>query len=281
MLAIEHVTKKYGKREALHGVSAQLECGVYGLLGANGSGKTTLLRCICGLFTLNEGMIRYKGESVDQSKQFRRDLGYLPQSFGMFYELTLFEMLDYFCAIKKVLPGNKRSEIDRVLRQVNLTDQKHMRVSSLSGGMIRRAGIAQALLGDPKIIIMDEPTSGLDPEERARFKSVIVDRKPDQLILISTHIVEDVEASCDRVLVIHEGRFLFEGPCSDLKKVAMNKVTLVEQINMDKIEGNPFVLKKIDTDKGTYCRVLTQDNHGLESVTPTLEDGYMCLIKGI
>lgn len=281
MLTIEHVTKRYGQKVALHGVSAQLNSGVYGLLGANGSGKTTLLRCICGLFACDEGHIMYQGERIDRSGRFRRELGYLPQSFGMFQELTLYEMLDYFCAIKKISPSNKQIEIDRVLSQVNLSSLKKNRISSLSGGMIRRAGIAQALLGKPKVIIMDEPTSGLDPEERARFKNVIVERNPDQLILISTHIVEDIDASCDRVLVIHEGRFLFAGPCSELKKIAQNKVYLMHESETDSISGNNFILKKTETHNGVICRVLATESQKFESELPSLEDGYMCLIKGL
>jgi ABC-2 type transport system ATP-binding protein len=281
MLTIEHVVKRYGKKEALHGVSAQLGRGVYGLLGANGSGKTTLLRCICGLFAFDEGKIMYQGERIDRSVRFRRELGYLPQSFGMFQELTLHEMLDYFCAMKKISSQNKHMEIDRVLCQVNLTSHKNARVSSLSGGMIRRAGIAQALLGNPQVIIMDEPTSGLDPEERARFKSVIVERNPDQLILISTHIVEDIDASCDRVLVIHEGRFLFKGTCPELKKIALNKVYQIKQSDVDNILGDMYIFKKTETQNGVYCRVLASENQEIESEAPTLEDGYMCLIKGL
>lgn len=281
MLTIEHVVKKYGKKEALHRVSAELEYGVYGLLGANGSGKTTLLRCICGLFALNEGTIKYRGVPIGLSARFHRELGYLPQTFGMFHELSLFEMMEYFCAMKRIPSERTVSEIDHVLHLVNLSDQRNKRISSLSGGMIRRAGIAQALLGDPKIIIMDEPTSGLDPEERARFKSVIVDKQSDQIILISTHIVEDIETSCDYVLVIHEGYFLFNGTCTELKKAAEKKVYLVPQVDVPKLSGKFFVLKKLEKGNGVFCRVLSSENRNFQPEIPTLEDGYICLIKGI
>lgn len=199
MLTIDHVYKKFGKKEVLSDVCLQLEKGCYGLLGPNGAGKTTLLRMILNLYPVKKGSIHF--ESSNQ-------VGYLPQKFGAFRELTVYDILYYFAALKKIPKERREEEIDRVLSMVNLSDRKQDRMSHLSGGMQRRVGIAQAILGDPDILIFDEPTAGLDPEERVRFKKLIQRIMEEKTILISTHIVEDVESLCGHVIIMNRGRVL-------------------------------------------------------------------------
>ena len=281
MLEVKGVSKRFGRKQALRDVNFRLEEQVYGLLGANGAGKTTLIRCLCGLYRPNGGEVTYEGQPIGKSMAFIQALGYLPQSFGMFRELTLYEMMDYFCALKSIAPRERKGIIDKALEMVNLADRSHTRIAALSGGMMRRAGIAQTLLGDTKVLLYDEPTAGLDPEERARFKTVIAQIKTGRTILISTHIVEDIEASCEQVIVLHEGKILFQGSCQVLRSQAEGHVYLIQEDQVQRVQGEAFVLKTVETDEGVRCRVLSQQAQDLSPQHPTLEDGYMCKVKGL
>ena len=200
MLILENVSKKFRKREALKDVTLRMEEGCYGLLGPNGAGKTTLLRCVLGLYPVSSGRISFDGKPGE--------IGYLPQKFGMFQELTAYDMLYYFAAVKKIPSHLRKEEIEKALKLVNLEDRYGEKVGKLSGGMQRRIGIAQALLGNPKLIFLDEPTTGLDPEERMRFRDIMNEIREGRTILLSTHIVEDVEYVCDRVIIMNHGRIL-------------------------------------------------------------------------
>lgn len=198
MFQVKHVNKNFGKRKVLDDICLELENRCYGLLGPNGAGKTTLLRCILKLYPLKEGQICTDNKNI----------GYLPQKFGVFHELSVYDILYYFSTLKKVPKEERDGEIDRVLSLVNLEDRKKERMSRLSGGMLRRVGIAQTILGDPEILFFDEPTVGLDPEERARFKRLVKKIMEGKIVIISTHIVEDVESLCDRVIIMNEGKIL-------------------------------------------------------------------------
>lgn len=199
MLTINHVYKKFGKKEVLSDICLQLDEGCYGLLGPNGAGKTTLLRMILELYPVRKGSIHLDSPG---------GVGYLPQKFGALRELTVHDILLYFASLKKIPRTDQEAEIDRVLNLVNLSDRKKDRMSRLSGGMQRRVGIAQAVLGDPGILIFDEPTAGLDPEERVRFKKLIQQVMEKKTVLISTHIVADVESLCDHVIIMNRGRVI-------------------------------------------------------------------------
>lgn len=281
MIAVENLSKYFHKTQILHSINLRLESKVYGLLGPNGAGKTTLLRCLAGLYEPQQGVVTYKNESITMSKRYRRELGYLPQEFGLFHELTLYEMMDYICSLKSIARSQCDSEISRALKSVNLEDRARDRIKSLSGGMVRRAGIAQAILGDTKVLLFDEPTVGLDPGERARFKNIVSELKKDKVILISTHIVEDVDACCSSVVVIDEGRILFNGTCEELKQVAINRVYLVSEADSQCIAGESFTLKITETEGQVYHRILAKNTQHHQSERPTLEDGYMCLVKGL
>lgn len=277
MLSITGLRKKLGRREILKGIDAELEAGVVGLLGANGAGKTTIIRCLTGIYDLDAGTVAYEGEDIQRSKTYRPNLGYLPQAFGMFRELTVYEMMDYFCALKKVPKEKRPAMIEDCLQKVNLEDRIRSRVSTLSGGMVRRVGIAQSLLGDARVIIMDEPTSGLDPQERARFKNMVARMKgQDKLALISTHIVEDVESLCDRVLVMHEGQVLFNGDCEALAARAQGLVYSVPNRAIPQIKGEYYEAQVTQAGSRVICR----EPQGFEMMEPSLEDGYMAVMKG-
>ena len=282
MLTVNNLSKSYGRKKVLHSIDLEFDKQVYGLLGANGAGKTTLIRCMAGLYEPQQGQILYHNQPIQKSAPFLHDLGYLPQAFGMFQELTLYEMMEYICCLKKIDKSRYGNEIEQALSSVNLEDKKHDRIKTLSGGMIRRAGIAQAIIGFSKVIFLDEPTAGLDPGERARFKNMINTIKKDRTILISTHIVEDVDACCQSVIVIEAGRVLFQGSCDQLKQAAAQKVYHVKTEDSDKIYGEKLILKINEVNREIYHRVLAKEKQNYpHEENPTLEDGYMCLVKGI
>ena len=269
-LTLEDVTKRFKKRVAVDRFSMEFQPGVYGLLGPNGAGKTTLLRCICGLYRLNGGSIQ-GGESP----------GYLPQSFGMFRELTLTQMMEYLATLKGLPKGEQEEEIRRVLDLVNLSDRAGSRVKALSGGMVRRAGIAQALLGDPEVLLFDEPTAGLDPEERMRFQNVVAARRRKGVTLISTHIVGDVEALCGTILILHQGKLAAAGTAQEIAQVAQGKVYAVPGERESELRGSFFVKSRGEENGASILRVLSQEPQPGEPLAPTMEDGYLCAIKGL
>lgn len=213
MLELRNVSMRFGKNTALDEVDLHLEDGVYGLLGPNGAGKTTLMRCIAGILHPTHGKI----SGAD-------NIGYLPQKFGMFKELTVLETMEYFAALKNIPRSQYRICAMECLEQVHLAERAKDKVASLSGGMVRRLGIAQTLLGSPSLIMVDEPTAGLDPEERLRFKNLISGIRTNRIILISTHIVEDVESVCDHIVILHKGRILVQSTAEDIRKKAEGKV---------------------------------------------------------
>ncbi len=281
MLTLKNLSKRFKSKEVLHSINLRLDTKVYGLLGANGAGKTTLMRCMAGLYEPQQGEILYNDEPLHKSKSFRQDLGYLPQAFGMFQELTLYEMMDYICSLKNIAKSKCAFEITQALTSVNLENKAGDRIKTLSGGMLRRAGIAQAILGGTKLILLDEPTAGLDPGERARFKNAVSELKKDRMILMSTHIVEDIDACCDSVIVIDSGNVLFYGSCEELRNIAIDKVYIVKSADSDSIDGDKFILKINELEGEIYHRVLARGKQDYQSEKPTLEDGYMCLVKGL
>ena len=207
MLKIESVSKKFGKKEALSDVDLELEAGIYGLLGDNGAGKSTLMRLLVGVDTPTSGRILYEGEEISQLKEkYRGLLGYMPQEFAVFPGFTAGEFLTYMGALKGLSKRELKEKIPRVLAFVNLQDVKDKKVSTFSGGMKRRVGIAQALLNDPKILILDEPTAGLDPGERIRFSNILSNMSKDKIILFSTHIISDIEAITKNIIILNDGK---------------------------------------------------------------------------
>ena len=232
MLKVKNLTKGFRHKKIFEDLSFELDDGIYGFLGPNGAGKTTLIRCICGIYKLKEDVITYDDMKVG-SKGYIRELGYLPQHFGLFKDMKVRAALEYMAALKHIKANDMTAEIKRALECVNLYDRIDSKVGSLSGGMLRRVGIAQALLGDPKLLILDEPTAGLDPEERIRFKKIIAGIAKDKTVIISTHICSDIEALCDKVIVCDHGHFLYNGSVEGLEKIGRgyeaDSATLLER----------------------------------------------------
>ena len=214
-LVLNRISKKYQSRTVVDGINVTLTPGVTGLLGANGAGKTTLMRMICGILKPTSGAIRL--DKADVSDEIYRDvLGYLPQDFGYYPSFTGRDFLMYMAALKGLEKSAAKRKCDELLSVVNLEDAANKKIKSYSGGMKQRLGIAQALLNDPKLIVLDEPTAGLDPKERVRFRNMISRLGNDAIVLLSTHIVSDVSQIADRILMIDSGKLIWGGERQDI-----------------------------------------------------------------
>lgn len=228
-LSIDRLTKHYGSKIAVDCVSAVLRPGVYGLLGENGAGKTTLMRMICSILETTSGEVFFDGKNViDMGADYRNILGYLPQEFGYYPNYTATEFLRYMSALKGI-PRKKAVKRSKELLEITGLEQvAAKKIKTFSGGMKQRLGIAQALLNYPKILILDEPTAGLDPKERVRFRNLIADYAGDRIVLLSTHIVSDIEAIADHVFIMKKGSFVTQGSVPELVEQAQGKVWELE-----------------------------------------------------
>ena len=216
-LKLTELTKTFGSVNAVDHVSYTLGRGVYGLLGVNGAGKTTLMRMLTTLVKPTCGAITLDGRDIFAlDRSYRNLLGYLPQEFGVYPEFTVQDYLLYIASIKGLRPAAAKERVKALLQQVGLTKARNKKMKALSGGMKRRAGIAQAMLNDPKILILDEPTAGLDPNERIRFRNLISELASDRIVLLSTHIVSDIESIADEILLMKDGKITTSGTAEDL-----------------------------------------------------------------
>ena len=213
-LSIDRLTKQYQNNIAVDRISLQLNTGIYGLLGANGAGKTTLMRMVCGILKPTSGTITFDGIDVSEER-YRSMLGYLPQDFGYYPEFTGEDFLLYMAALKGLRKPQARRKTVELLKLVSLHDVAKKKIKTYSGGMKQRLGIAQALLNQPKILVLDEPTAGLDPKERVRFRDLIKDLGKDSIVLLSTHIVSDIEHIADDILMMKSGQLIYQGKWTD------------------------------------------------------------------
>ena len=217
-LCIDRLTKQYENKIAVDRVSLQLTNGVYGLLGANGAGKTTFMRMLCGILKPTGGTVTFDGLDVS-SEEYRAELGYLPQDFGYYPDFSGWDFLMYMASLKGLTKLEAKRKAKELLELVSLSDVGKKKIANYSGGMKQRLGIAQALLNDPKIIILDEPTAGLDPKERVRFRNLIKDLGKDSIVLLSTHIVSDVEHIADTVLMMKAGQIIYNGSADEIENL--------------------------------------------------------------
>ena len=214
-LCIDRLTKQYENKIAVDRVSLQLTNGVYGLLGANGAGKTTFMRMLCGILKPTSGTVTFDGMDVS-SEEYRAELGYLPQDFGYYPDFNGMDFLLYMASLKGLTKTEAKRKSKKLLELVSLSDVAKKKIATYSGGMKQRLGIAQALLNDPKIIILDEPTAGLDPKERVRFRNLIQELGTESIVLLSTHIVSDIEHIADTVLMMKAGQIVFNGSADEI-----------------------------------------------------------------
>ncbi|MGL5152262.1 MAG: ATP-binding cassette domain-containing protein [Clostridium sp.] len=275
MLEISRLKKKYKEFQALDGIDIKIEAGVFGLLGPNGAGKTTLMKCIATLITDFSGEIKYGDISwkKGQENNVKKLIGYLPQNFTFYNNITVFEALEHIQTLKTGKSDYK--ELDNILEKVNLINYKNNRIKSLSGGMLRRVGIAQAIIGNPKILIIDEPTAGLDPLERVRFRSLIYSLSKENIVIISTHIVEDLESISKTIAFINNGKIVYHNSNEEIIKLMRNKVCELEVDNKDLnqiiLDKNIIAIKSYG--EKSIIRFLAKGND-INFVEPTIEDAY-------
>lgn len=284
-IEIKGVDKFYGRKQALHHIDLTIGQGMFGLLGRNGAGKTTLMKMLASLHQKQDGSITVCGVPISHAREIRSMTGYLPQDFSMYPMMTVEESLDYLGILSGMDSSQRRKRIDVLLRRVNLTDHRRKKVKALSGGMKRRLGIAQALLHDPKVLIVDEPTAGLDPEERIRFRNLLCEVAEERIVILSTHIVGDIEATCEHIAIMNDGMILWQGTVSELLRSAANKVFTVNvpkkylsQIKQDYIVTGMLVQSEYVT-----VRLISEAYPALQGIAaaePNLEDAYMyCLVS--
>lgn len=242
-LEIKNITKRYKTKTAVDHVSLLLNQGVYGLLGANGAGKTTLMRMICGVLRNEEGEILWDGENIERMDERYRDLlGYLPQDFGYYPNFTVMEFMLYIASLKGITGAYAKLKSKVLLQMVGLEKNGRTKIKALSGGMKQRLGIAQCLLNDPKILVLDEPTAGLDPKERVRFRNMIARLGKDRIVLLSTHIVSDVEEIADWIFIMKEGRIVEQGTVEHLKEESLGDTS----VNLEKVYLHYFGEEDLD-----------------------------------
>ena len=281
MIKTEALTKHYGNVQALKEVDLEIGTEVFGLLGPNGAGKTTFIRIIATLLPPTSGRATvFDYDVVHQRIPIRKMLGYLPQEFGAYPKLTGREYLEYIACLKGI--RRPKEQIDALLSQFGLTQVARRRVTSYSGGMLRRLGIAQALLGNPKVLLVDEPTGGLDPEERVKFREFLMGLRGDRVVVLSTHLVEDVAMACDHLAVLHQGQIKFHGTPWELIQAFQGKVYEIEVPETEVKEKLAALGERVLTtqrrDANRAVRVLGEVEGG-RPITPSLEDAYLALLR--
>jgi len=283
-LDIEHVSKVYRRdTTAVSDVTVSLGPGVLGLLGPNGAGKSSLMRILATVSRPTEGRVTWDGtDIVAHPDALRRVLGYLPQDFGVYPHLTAREFLSYLAAVKGIAARPARKRIDELLEAVQLTEAGTRKLGHYSSGMRQRVGIAQALLNDPQLLIVDEPTAGLDPEQRIRVRTLLGELAVDRHVILSTHIVSDVEAVADDIAVLGQGRLRYRGTPEGLLRDARGKVweLLASADELPALRQRFLVSRAVRTPDGTRVRVLAPDQPAPDAalVDPDLEDGYLWMI---
>lgn len=279
-LTLDKLTKQYKNVLAVDRVNTAMCEGIYGLLGANGAGKTTLMRMICGIQTPTSGEVRLDRKStVAMGEEYRNLLGYLPQSFGCYPEFTAFDFLMYLAALKGLHYSGAKLRVLELLDMVNLRGTEKRKVKHFSGGMKQRLGIAQALLNQPKILILDEPTAGLDPKERVFFRNLISSLSEDKIILLSTHIVSDIEYIAGKVLVMRRGELIHSGNPRDIVQSIQGYVWECEVKNeeVDWYSGQFIIGNLKNTGQNTTLRIVSKTKPAANAAPaePTMEDLYL------
>ena len=279
-IRIQHVGMTYPNgKQALKDISLDLRSpSLIGLLGPNGAGKSTLMKLLVAALMPTSGVIKADGQSLATSdRKLKSQLGYLPQDFGLFDELTVTQFLDYMAALKGL--REPKYAIQETIGKVNLEDKARSKIRTLSGGQRQRVGIAQALLGDPPFLIFDEPTVGLDPEERIHFRNLFSQTAQNRLVLLSTHIIEDVQSVCDRIVVINHGRILFKGTPEKLIQAAAGHVGVFWEKDASQEQGL-HITARVNTSRGIRCRAVADVLPDyVEQEEPSLEDAYLYLIS--
>ncbi len=284
-IEIRNLNVSYGNKQVLFDVSLTIDRGMFGLLGRNGAGKSTLMKTLVGLVPIQSGEISICGISSENKKDLRSIIGYLPQEFNMYPNMKVDEALDYLGTLSEMKSRVLRERIEKVLEIVNLKEDRSLKVKALSGGMKRRLGIAQAILHNPKVLIVDEPTAGLDPEERIRFRNLLSNLAEDKIVILSTHIVGDIEMTCNRLSVLNNGRIIFNGTTKEIVDSAKG---FTYEVKVPKSQIYDFKNRYVITaqkDFGDYVGMKLlfkgKPDDKFVPVNPTIEDGYLNLLYDI
>ena len=280
-LELDNITKNYKDKRALYNVNYIFHEGVYGLLGANGAGKSTLMRIICGIMKSTIGEVKVNGTNIMKLDEKYRDLlGYLPQDFGYYPSFTANEFMMYMASLKGLNNNYSKKKISELLHIVGLDEVKNKKIKTFSGGMKQRLGIAQAVLNDPQILILDEPTSGLDPKERIHFRNLISGFAKDKIVLLSTHIVSDIESIADQIIVLKKGEIVVNGTPNVLIQQMLGKVweCLIPESELEYASQKYCIVNQHLQSQQVLLRIISAEKPDLEmskAISPSLEDLYM------
>lgn len=283
-IVIKGLSKSYdGKKDALNSLDLVIPNGMFGILGRNGSGKSTLMNIIATILQPSKGTVTINGIEIKNSQKIRQMIGYLPQDFDFYPNMKVSEVLYYLGFLSKINQTDFDKYVDLILRKVNLIDYKNKKVKSLSGGMKKRLGIAQAILHDPKVIIVDEPTAGLDPEERVRIRNLLSDLAENKIVIISTHIVSDIESTCNRIAILDKGSLVYKG---DIPSLIQQSDDHIYEINLSPSElesfreNDLFITKTQEIENKLKVRFVSETKvANAKKVKADFEDAYMYFLK--
>ena len=283
-IVIKGLSKSYdGKKDALNSLDLVIPNGMFGILGRNGSGKSTLMNIIATILQPSKGTVTINGIEIKNSQKIRQMIGYLPQDFDFYPNMKVSEVLYYLGFLSKINQKDFDKYVDLILRKVNLIDYKNKKIKSLSGGMKKRLGIAQAILHDPKVIIVDEPTAGLDPEERVRLRNLLSDLAENKIVIISTHIVSDIESTCNRIAILDKGSLVYKG---DIPSLIQQSDDHIYEINLSPSElesfreNDLFITKTQEIDNKLKVRFISETKvANAKKVKADFEDAYMYFLK--
>lgn len=285
-LSIQQVTKSYGSKQALNNVTLNLKSGVMGLLGPNGAGKSTLMRMLATIEKPSSGTIMWNGIDITKNPDLlRREIGYLPQDFGVYPNMNPIEFLEYMAAIKGLSIRSSRKRIEELLEILNLSNDRKRLLGGFSGGMKQRVGIAQALLNDPSLLIVDEPTVGLDPQERIRFRNLLSSLSSNRIVILSTHIVTDIESIAPNIAILSKGQLVTYTTPEHLIQTVDNKVwnSVIPSTDLQDMQEKYCISSAIHRSDGVHARIVSdlKPNHNATSLPSSLEDAYLYYVASL
>lgn len=279
MLELKNVSKNFKETQVLNDINLTFENGVYGLLAPNGAGKTTLIKMITTLLFPSSGEILWEGRSIaDLGRVYRGNFGYLPQDFGYYGNYTPEKFLMYLSVLQKMDKKVAKKRVDELLDLVALSHVKRKKMKTFSGGMIQRVGIAQAMLNDPKLLVLDEPTAGLDPKERVRFRNLLHQLAKDRIIILSTHIVSDIETIANQIILLKNHEVYLSASPEEVTQTVQGKI--FEIPSNGKVSSEQFILSERQTTQGAVLRIASENQiEKAKVVTPTLEDAFLYIYR--